>query len=121
MRRLHHIYRGVVTRKVAVQDGQNEIRTLLKAPPLWSNTQRVCGLGLASFLLCLTSFRGSIIDALISAPLGALVGFLQIVVVGKTDMFVNIFEYDDSSWPMLPLNIAIEYSLQLRLRSAPEL
>jgi hypothetical protein len=60
--------------------------------PLYSPRQLIFFGGMASALICSVSFNGSLIDSLISFPLGALLVSVQILSV-RNELYSNVFEY----------------------------
>jgi len=60
--------------------------------PLYSPRQLIFFGGMASASICSVSFNGSLIDSLISFPLGALLVSVQILSV-RNELYSNVFEY----------------------------
>jgi hypothetical protein len=60
--------------------------------PLYSPLQLIFFGGMASASICSVSFNGSLVDSLISFPLGALLVSVQILSV-RNELYSNVFEY----------------------------
>ena len=59
--------------------------------PLYTPNQLIFFGGMASALICSVSFNGSLIDGLVSFPLGALLVAVQILSV-RNELYSNVFE-----------------------------
>lgn len=92
LHRVHMIYRGVMHSQIGVKEGTDQLKALIKSPPIYGTATR-CGIAFCcAFIICLSSFGGSFLDAGISGIAGLLLAYLQLAVAKKSVMYANIFE-----------------------------
>ena len=74
--------------------------------PLYSPWQLVFFGGMASASICSVSFNGSLIDSLISFPLGAMLVAIQMLSV-RNELYSNVFECVDFLCLCLGLKLGV--------------
>ncbi|KAI0287073.1 hypothetical protein BC826DRAFT_74601 [Russula brevipes] len=87
----HKIYWRVIHDDISVTDASSALDGLMLSKPLYSPLQLIFFGGMASASICSVSFNGSLIDSLVSFPLGALLVAVQIVSV-RNELYSNVFE-----------------------------
>ncbi|KAL8287513.1 hypothetical protein RQP46_003371 [Phenoliferia psychrophenolica] len=87
----YYVYYNVVHDKLSVTDASIELDELMRAPPKYKLWQQLIIGGLASAFIQPSAFYGSLIDCLISIPLGALLVLVQ-VLVSRNDLYSSLFE-----------------------------
>ncbi|PWN93324.1 DUF1212-domain-containing protein [Acaromyces ingoldii] len=92
LHRVHHVYKKVVHDEMGVEEGAEELTTILHAKPVWSVSSRVLFSFIKCFIMAPLSFGGSIVDACIAGVFGGFLTFLQLHVAGKNQMYSNVFE-----------------------------
>lgn len=90
----------VIHDDMSVTDASAGLDGLMLSKPLYSSWQLIFFGGMASASICSVSFNGSLIDSLISFPLGALLVAVQILSV-RNDLYSNVFECVASSRQLL--------------------
>ena len=81
----------VIHDDVSVTDASAALDALMLSTPLYSPLQLIFFGGMASASICSVSFNGSLIDSLVSFPLGALLVAVQILSV-RNELYSNVFE-----------------------------
>lgn len=87
----YKIYWRVIHDDMSVTDASATLDTLMLSKPLYSPWQLIFFGGMASASICSVSFSGSLIDSLISFPLGALLVAVQMLSV-RNELYSNVFE-----------------------------
>ncbi|KAI0247757.1 hypothetical protein BJV78DRAFT_1243036 [Lactifluus subvellereus] len=87
----NEIYWRVIHDDMSVTDASAALDTLMLSKPLYSPWQLAFFGGMASASICSVSFNGSLIDSLISFPLGALLVAVQMLSV-RNELYSNVFE-----------------------------
>ncbi len=75
-----------------VREGTGRLIKLLKSPTIYSTPQRCAFAFCCAFIVCLSSFGGSFIDAAAAGSAGWMLAYLQLHAVKRSVMFGNIFE-----------------------------
>ena len=81
----------VIHDDVSVTNASAALDALMLSKPLYSPLQLVFFGGMASASICSVSFNGSLVDSLVSFPLGALLVAVQILSV-RNELYSNVFE-----------------------------
>ena len=81
----------VIHDDMSVTDASAALDELMLSKPLYSPWQLIFFGGMASASICSVSFNGSLIDSLISFPLGALLVAVQMLSV-RNELYSNVFE-----------------------------
>lgn len=81
----------VIHDDVSVTDASAALDSLMLSKPLYSPLQLILIGGMASASICSVSFNGSLLDSLVSFPLGALLVAVQILSV-RNELYSNVFE-----------------------------
>ncbi|KAH9971269.1 hypothetical protein BJV74DRAFT_889383 [Russula compacta] len=87
----HKIYWRVIHDDTSVTEASAALDALMLSKPLYSPQLLIFFGGMASASICSVSFNGSLIDSLVSFPLGALLVAVQIVSV-RNELYSNVFE-----------------------------
>lgn len=87
----HKLYWAVVHDKVGVEDAGRELDRLMTTRPCYNAWQMILIAGFCSGIIVITSYYGSILDALMAAPLGMLLQGVQLI-AAKNDLFSGVFE-----------------------------
>ncbi|KAJ7102101.1 hypothetical protein B0H15DRAFT_768868 [Mycena belliarum] len=89
---VHHVYRKVLHDVLSAEAGTNQLRHILKQPPVYSLTQR-CGFAFTcASILCVLSFGGSFLDMWISGCCAAVLQYLGLNAANKSSMYANVYE-----------------------------
>ncbi|KAI0295613.1 hypothetical protein B0F90DRAFT_1811458 [Multifurca ochricompacta] len=91
VRDAYKVYWRVIHDDMSVTDASATLDALMLSRPLYSPWQLIFFGGMASASICSVSFNGSLIDSLISFPLGALLVAVQMVSV-RNELYSNVFE-----------------------------
>lgn len=89
---IHMIYKEVNHEKMAVQEGTQELDTILRNQPRYGKWLLVLVYGLASAMVGPFGFKARLIDMPILFLLGSLLGFLQLVLAPRSSLYSNVFE-----------------------------
>ncbi|KAI9454482.1 hypothetical protein BJY52DRAFT_725267 [Lactarius psammicola] len=87
----YKVYWNVIHDDMSVTDASAALDALMLSKPLYSPWQIIFFGGMASASICSVSFNGSLIDSLISFPLGALLVAVQMLSV-RNELYSNVFE-----------------------------
>ncbi|KAI0280636.1 hypothetical protein BGY98DRAFT_1088820 [Russula aff. rugulosa BPL654] len=87
----HKVYWRVIHDDISVTEASAALDALMLSKPLYSPLQLIFFGGMASASICSVSFNGSLVDSLISFPLGALLVSVQILSV-RNELYSNVFE-----------------------------
>ncbi|KAI0051865.1 DUF1212-domain-containing protein [Auriscalpium vulgare] len=87
----HDVYWKVIHDEISVQDASGDLDMLMLNKPMYSPPWLVFFGGMASSSICSVSFKGSLLDCLISFPLGALLVAVQLLSV-RNELYSNVFE-----------------------------
>ena len=87
----YDLYWKVIHDEISVNDASHELDTLMRGRPAYRAWQLALFGGFCSAAICVVSFSGSFIDALISFPLGFLLVIIQILSV-RNELYSNVFE-----------------------------
>lgn len=86
----------VIHDDMSVTEASAALDELMLSKPLYSPWQLIFFGGMASASICSVSFNGSVIDSLVSFPLGALLVAVQMLSV-RNELYSNVFECVASS------------------------
>lgn len=86
----------VIHDDISVTEASAALDELMLSKPLYSPWQLIFFGGMASASICSVSFNGSVIDSLVSFPLGALLVAVQMLSV-RNELYSNVFECVASS------------------------
>jgi uncharacterized membrane protein YjjP (DUF1212 family) len=92
----HQIYKEVVHDIIGVEEAAARVDDLLRSKNLYPLWMCVLFFGLASAVFSVLSFGGYWPDMPITFLLGGCVGFLQIYVAPRSDLYNNVFEVTSS-------------------------
>ncbi|KAH6658252.1 hypothetical protein BKA67DRAFT_591322 [Truncatella angustata] len=88
----HEIYKEVLHDVVPVDEAIVRLDDIIKSKDKFNPWFRVLMMGLASATVAPFAFDGRPIDMPICFLLGSLLGFLQLIVAPKSDVYTNVFE-----------------------------
>lgn len=94
--RTHAIYKKVIHDEMALEQASESIDELLASKPLYNKYLSVLFFALASANFCVFSFGGWWWDIPITFWIGGMVGFLQVWVAPRSDLYNNVFEVTSS-------------------------
>ncbi|EIM81788.1 DUF1212-domain-containing protein [Stereum hirsutum FP-91666 SS1] len=77
--------------EISVKEASEELDRLMLAKPFYGMPAIIFFGGMASASICSVGFNGSLIDSLISFPLGAFVVFIQLI-AARNELYSNVFE-----------------------------
>jgi len=89
---VHNVYKGVITDKLTVAQGTEELNRLLRAKPEWSILSRVAFNAIRCGIMAPMNFGGSFVDAFLAGAFGGGLTFVQLYFAGNNPMFSNVFE-----------------------------
>ncbi|OHE92604.1 hypothetical protein CORC01_12115 [Colletotrichum orchidophilum] len=92
LRDTHHVYKEVIHDVVSVDDGIQQLDTLIKAKDKFHAWIRVLVFGLTSATAAPFSFGARLIDLPLCFFFGCLVGFLQLIVAANSKLYSNVLE-----------------------------
>lgn len=89
---MHSVYWNVIHDKIGVEEASKRLDQLMLRRPFIRRMPLVLVGGLASGLICFgeSGFRGSFLDSLVAAVLGAFLVFCQLTIT--TELYSNVFE-----------------------------
>jgi uncharacterized membrane protein YjjP (DUF1212 family) len=87
----HELYWEVVHDRLSVEDANKELDHLMTVRPVYGWWQMVIIGAFCSALIVIPSYYGSLLDALMAAPLGMLLIVVQMF-AAKNDLFSGVFE-----------------------------
>ncbi|KAK7207856.1 hypothetical protein BZA70DRAFT_253775 [Myxozyma melibiosi] len=88
----HLIYKEVVHDIIGVEEAMQRLDEVMKAKNLYHRYLCVLIFGFSSAMVAPFAFSGRWIDMPIAFVLGCIVGFLQLVVAPRSDLYSNVFE-----------------------------
>ncbi|KAK9452400.1 uncharacterized protein V1518DRAFT_370161 [Limtongia smithiae] len=88
----HIIYKEVVHDVIGVEEAMQRLDEVMKAKPLYHRYICVLIFGFSSAMVAPFAFEGRWIDMPIAFLLGCIVGFLQLIVAPRSDLYSNVFE-----------------------------
>lgn len=94
--RTHAIYKKVIHDEMDLETAGESIDELLASKPMYNKYLSVLFFALATANFCVFSFGGWWWDIPITFWLGGLVGFLQVWVAPRSDLYNNVFEVTSS-------------------------
>ncbi|KAE8441578.1 hypothetical protein EG329_004663 [Mollisiaceae sp. DMI_Dod_QoI] len=89
---IHEVYKEVTHDMIGVEEATQRLDTIIKTKPKHNPWLLVFVYGLASATVGPFAFEARIIDMPIAFVLGCLLGFLQLIVAPKSDLYNNVFE-----------------------------
>jgi uncharacterized membrane protein YjjP (DUF1212 family) len=92
LRDTHQIYKEVVHDQIDVVDAMEKLEKVMARPNKFSAWFRILIFGLAAASVGPFAFQARLIDLPIAFGLGCILGFLQLVVAPKSDLYANVFE-----------------------------
>lgn len=98
LHRVHMIYRSVVHSQIGVTEGTEQLAKLIRAPPEYPVRLRCVFAFCCAFVICLSSFGGSFLDAAVAGCAGGILAYLQLHAVKRSVLFANIFEISTAIW-----------------------
>ncbi|KAG6860505.1 hypothetical protein C0995_010329 [Termitomyces sp. Mi166 len=87
----YKLYWKVIYDKLSVSDASAELDNIMRRPQLYSWWKLVFFGGMCSSSICTVSFDGSLLDALVVFPMGALLIIIQLLSV-RNELYSNVFE-----------------------------
>lgn len=88
----HLIYKEVVHDLIGVEEAMQRLDEVMKAKNLYHRYICVLIFGFSSAMVAPFAFSGRWVDMPIAFLLGCIVGFLQLVVAPRSDLYSNVFE-----------------------------
>lgn len=92
LRDVHNIYKEVVHDKLGVGEATDRLEEVMQRNPKFSKPFRVFMFGVASACVAPFAFQARFIDMPFAFVLGALVGFLQLVLAPNNELYAHVFE-----------------------------
>lgn len=89
---VHEIYKEVVHDVIGVEEATQRLDSIIREKPKHNKWLLVFVYGLASACVGPFAFEANFIDLPISFILGCVLGFLQLIVAPKSDLYANVFE-----------------------------
>ncbi|KAM3076293.1 hypothetical protein ACMFMG_006203 [Clarireedia jacksonii] len=89
---VHEIYKEVVHDVIGVEEATQRLDAIIRQKQKFHPWFLVFVYGLASASVAPFAFEGRLIDLPIAFILGCLLGFLQLIVAPKSDLYANVFE-----------------------------
>ncbi|KFY49340.1 hypothetical protein V495_00627 [Pseudogymnoascus sp. VKM F-4514 (FW-929)] len=89
---VHEIYKEVVHDVIGVEEATHRLDSIIREKPKYHRWFLVFVYGLASACVGPFAFEANFIDLPISFILGCVLGFLQLIVAPKSDLYANVFE-----------------------------
>ncbi|KFY31526.1 hypothetical protein V493_01028 [Pseudogymnoascus sp. VKM F-4281 (FW-2241)] len=89
---VHEIYKEVVHDVIGVEEATQRLDSIIREKPKHHRWLLVFVYGLASVCVGPFAFQANFIDLPISFILGCVLGFLQLIVAPKSDLYANVFE-----------------------------
>lgn len=89
---VHEIYKEVVHDVIGVEEATQRLDAIIHAKPKYHPWFLVMVYGFASASVAPFAFEARLIDLPIAFLLGSLLGFLQLIVAPKSDLYANVFE-----------------------------
>ncbi|KAA8564878.1 hypothetical protein MFRU_008g02770 [Monilinia fructicola] len=89
---VHEIYKEVVHDVIGVEEATQRLDAIIQKKPKFHPWFLVMVYGFASASVAPFAFEGRLIDLPIAFILGCLLGFLQLIVAPKSDLYANVFE-----------------------------
>ncbi|KFY66957.1 hypothetical protein V496_01831 [Pseudogymnoascus sp. VKM F-4515 (FW-2607)] len=89
---VHEIYKEVVHDVIGVEEATHRLDSIIREKPKHHRWLLVLVYGLASVCVGPFAFEANFIDLPISFILGCVLGFLQLIVAPKSDLYANVFE-----------------------------
>jgi uncharacterized membrane protein YjjP (DUF1212 family) len=88
----HDIYKEVVHDVIGVEEATQRLEAIMREKPKHNKWLLVFVYGLASAFVGPFAFEANFIDLPIAFVLGCVLGFLQLIVAPKSDLYANVFE-----------------------------
>jgi uncharacterized membrane protein YjjP (DUF1212 family) len=89
---VHEIYKEVVHDVIGVEEATQRLDTIIRQPQKYNRYWLVGVYGLASASVGPFGFEARLIDLPILFILGSLLGFMQLIIAPKSDLYSNVFE-----------------------------
>ncbi|KFZ24941.1 hypothetical protein V502_00576 [Pseudogymnoascus sp. VKM F-4520 (FW-2644)] len=89
---VHEIYKEVVHDVIGVEEATHRLDSIIREKPKYHKWLLVFVYGLASACVGPFAFEANFIDLPISFILGCVLGFLQLIVAPKSELYANVFE-----------------------------
>ncbi|RAL61033.1 hypothetical protein DID88_010129 [Monilinia fructigena] len=89
---VHEIYKEVVHDVIGVEEATQRLDAIIQRKPKFHPWFLVMVYGFASASVAPFAFEARLIDLPIAFVLGCLLGFLQLIVAPKSDLYANVFE-----------------------------
>ncbi|KZV71465.1 DUF1212-domain-containing protein [Peniophora sp. CONT] len=87
----YKVYWAVIHDEMSVKDASTKLDDLMRTKPTYGSLALIFFGGMASAAICSVSFNGSLIDSLISFPLGCILVAVQIF-SARHELYSNVFE-----------------------------
>jgi uncharacterized membrane protein YjjP (DUF1212 family) len=92
LHRVHMIYRDVLHDRMGPQEGIDELRKILRAPPIYPLKFRCFLAFVCSSIICVLAFGGSAVDMFISGICASVLQYLGLSAANKSSMYANVYE-----------------------------
>lgn len=89
---VHHVYKEVIHDVITIEEAIQTLDKLMQSPDKFNAWLRVFIFGLTSATAAPFSFNARLIDLPLCFFFGCLVGFLQLIVSPKSNLYSNVFE-----------------------------
>ncbi|KAB8290807.1 hypothetical protein EYC80_008444 [Monilinia laxa] len=89
---VHEVYKEVVHDVIGVEEATQRLDAIIQRKPKFHPWLLVIVYGFASASVAPFAFEARLIDLPIAFILGCLLGFLQLIVAPKSDLYANVFE-----------------------------
>ncbi|KAI9644101.1 hypothetical protein NHQ30_007453 [Ciborinia camelliae] len=89
---VHEIYKEVVHDVIGVEEATQRLDSIIQAKPKYHPWFLVMVYGFASASVAPFAFEARFIDLPIAFLLGSILGYLQLIVAPKSDLYANVFE-----------------------------
>ncbi|KAJ6627094.1 DUF1212-domain-containing protein [Mycena sp. CBHHK59/15] len=89
---LHYILRAVLHDTMSCKFGTDALRSLLRAPPIYSLWLRCCLAFICASILCVLAFGGSVLDMYVSGSCAFVLQYLGLNAANKSSMYANVYE-----------------------------
>ena len=86
------IYWKATHDEISVKEASEALDKLMLQLPSYSMPWIIFFGGMSSASICSVGFNGSLVDSLVSFPLGAFVVFIQLI-AARNELYSNVFEY----------------------------
>ncbi|KAJ6544732.1 hypothetical protein B0H10DRAFT_1350210 [Mycena sp. CBHHK59/15] len=92
LNQVHYILRAVLHDTMSCKFGTDALRSLLRAPPIYSLWLRCCLAFICASILCVLAFGGSVLDMYVSGSCAFVLQYLGLNAANKSSMYANVYE-----------------------------